>query len=74
MKIVVVIVVMDVDVFGLVEIENDGYGSDFVIVFFVNSVNVEFGSDVYSYVVFELLFGGDEIVVGIIYKFVMVIL
>ena len=67
-KTVAAIVAMDADVLGLVEIENDGYGSDSAIASLVNSVNAELGSDVYSYVALESLLGGDEIAVGIIYK------
>ena len=67
-KTVAAIVAMDADVVGLVEIENDGYGSDSAIASLVDSVNAEIGSDVYSYVALESLLGGDEIAVGIIYK------
>ena len=38
---------MDADVLGLVEIENDGYGSDSAIATLVDSVNAELGSDEY---------------------------
>jgi predicted extracellular nuclease len=67
-KTVAAIVAMDADVLGLVEIENDGYGSDSAIAGLVNSVNAELGSDAYAYIALETQLGGDEIAVGMLYK------
>jgi predicted extracellular nuclease len=68
-KIISAILAMDADVVGLIEIENDGYGSESAIADLVNGLNDVAGPGTYAYVdpgVVQI--GGDEIAVGFIYK------
>ncbi|GGW80347.1 ExeM/NucH family extracellular endonuclease [Alteromonas halophila] len=73
-KIVNAIVAIDADVIGLMEIENDGYGTQSAIAQLVNALNSEVGSDSYAYVNASALtndqgtLGTDAIAVGIIYQ------
>lgn len=68
-KLVAAISAIDADVVGLIEIENDGYGSDSAIASLVDALNAAMGAGTYAYVdpgVDRL--GSDEIAVGFIYK------
>ena len=67
-KIVSALVDIDADVFGLMEVENDGYGSDSAIVQLVNQLNEAQDS---PYVIAEpraQRLGDDQIAVGLIYN------
>jgi uncharacterized protein len=69
-KIVSALVAMDADVVGLMEIENDGYGSASAIVDLVSRLNNVMGAGVYNFasVPGSTALGSDEISVGLIYK------
>lgn len=73
-KIVNAIATIDADVMGLMEIENDGYGTDSAIAQLVAALNAEMGANTYAYVDASSLantqgtLGTDAIAVGIIYK------
>lgn len=67
-KIVSALVEIDADVFGLMEVENDGYGPDSAIVQLVNELNSAQGN---QYVIAEpraQRLGDDQIAVGLIYN------
>ncbi|OIN01929.1 nuclease [Idiomarina sp. MD25a] len=67
-KILSALVEIDADVFGLMEVENDGYGPDSAIVQLVNELNSEQSS---HYVIAEpraQRLGDDQIAVGLIYN------
>ena len=60
---------LDADVVGLMEIENDGYGSTSAIADLVNGLNQLAGAGTYAFVNPGLSkIGSDEIAVGLIYK------
>lgn len=61
---------MNADVIGLMEIENDGYGSSSAIADLVNRLNARLGANTYAYIRPAGLsqLGTDEITVGLIYK------
>ncbi len=68
-KIISAIVAIDADIVGLIEIENDGFGSTSAIQDLVNGINESLGATVYSIVdpgVTQI--GSDEITNGLIYK------
>ncbi|WP_130537214.1 ExeM/NucH family extracellular endonuclease [Thiomicrorhabdus indica] len=68
-KIVKAILAMDVDIIGLMEIENDGYGEFSAIASLVKALNAEMMDEVYDFVnpgVSKI--GTDEIAVGFIYR------
>jgi len=68
-KIINAIEVMDADVVGLIEIENDGFDENSAIADLVNGVNALMGEGTYAFVdpgVAQV--GTDEIAVGFIYK------
>lgn len=68
-KIVAAMLAMNADIIGLMEIENDGYGSNSAIASLVDALNNEVGSNRYAYVnpgVAQI--GTDEIAVGLIYN------
>ncbi len=69
-KIVAALVAMDADVVGLMEIENDGYGSASAIVDLVSRLNNVLGAGVYNFATVPgaSKLGTDEITVGLIYK------
>jgi predicted extracellular nuclease len=69
-KIVAALAAMDADVVGLMEIENDGYGSASAIVDLVSRLNAVAGAGTYSFasVPGSTELGTDEISVGLIYK------
>lgn len=69
-KIVAALAAMDADVVGLMEIENDGYGSSSAIVDLVSRLNAVAGAGVYTFasVPGSAELGTDEITVGLIYK------
>lgn len=71
-KLVKALVEIDADVVGLIEIENNGFGTSSAIATLVNAVNIELGSEVYAVLnVDEGVspgVGGDVIKVGFIYK------
>ncbi|RVU33488.1 ExeM/NucH family extracellular endonuclease [Rheinheimera riviphila] len=69
-KIVAALAAMDADVVGLMEIENDGYGSASAIVDLVSRLNAVAGAGTYSFasVPGSTALGTDEISVGLIYK------
>ena len=57
-----------VDVFGLNEVENDGYGSASAIQDLVNGVNAIAGAGTYALITPPVSVSTDEITVGMIYK------
>ena len=68
-KIIPAIHALNADVVGLMEIENDGYGSTSAIADLVNGLNQLAGVGTYAYINPGLSkVGTDEIAVGIIYK------
>jgi hypothetical protein len=69
-KIVAALAAMDADVVGLMEIENDGYGSASAIVDLVSRLNNVVGAGVYTFssVPGSTELGSDAITVGLIYK------
>ncbi|MFT5197000.1 MAG: putative extracellular nuclease, partial [Candidatus Promineifilaceae bacterium] len=68
-KIVAAMVAIDADVLGLMEIENDGYGSDSAIQDLVNGLNAATAPDTYAIVDPGVAtIGTDAIAVGLIYK------
>ncbi|MCO1335234.1 ExeM/NucH family extracellular endonuclease [Microbulbifer sp. OS29] len=68
-KIISAILGLDADVIGLMEIENDGYGSDSAIQDLVNGLNAVTASEKYQLVNPDLTqLGTDEITVGMIYR------
>jgi predicted extracellular nuclease len=69
-KIVAALAAMDADVVGLMEIENDGYGSASAIVDLISRLNAVVGAGVYTFasVPGSSTLGTDEISVGLIYK------
>lgn len=68
-KIVSAIYALNADVIGLMEIENDGYGSTSAIADLVNGLNQLAGAGTYAFVNPGLSkIGSDEITVGLIYK------
>ncbi|WP_445371331.1 ExeM/NucH family extracellular endonuclease [Methylomonas sp. HW2-6] len=68
-KIIPAIHALNADVVGLMEIENDGYGSTSTIADLVNGLNQLAGAGTYAFVNPGLSkVGTDEIAVGIIYK------
>ncbi|WHI52074.1 ExeM/NucH family extracellular endonuclease [Microbulbifer sp. MLAF003] len=68
-KIISAILRMDADVIGLMEIENDGYGSDSAIQDLVNGLNSADSGQSYQFVNPDLpQLGDDEIAVGMIYR------
>ncbi|WP_143732865.1 ExeM/NucH family extracellular endonuclease [Microbulbifer sp. GL-2] len=68
-KIISAILRMDADVIGLMEIENDGYGSDSAIQDLVNGLNSNGSGQDYQFVSPDLTqLGDDEIAVGMIYR------
>lgn len=67
-KIVEAILEMDADIFGLIELENDGYDENSAIQELVTEINDAFGSSVYQFIDPGGPIGNDAIAVGIIYK------
>ena len=74
-KLVSALTAIDADVLGLVEVENDGFGTDSAIAQLVNELNAVNGEGVYDYITVTNLLdvngielGGDAIKVGILYK------
>lgn len=68
-KIIPAIHALNADVVGLMEIENDGYGSTSAIADLVNGLNQLAGAGTYAFINPGLSkVGTDEIAVGIIYK------
>ena len=68
-KIIAAMVAIDADVFGLMEIENDGYGSNSAIQDLVNGLNDATAPGTYAFVDPGVpVIGTDEIAVGFIYK------
>jgi predicted extracellular nuclease len=68
-KIISAILAMDADAVGLIEIENDGYGSESAIADLVNGLNDMAGPGTYAFIdpgVAQI--GADEIAVGFVYK------
>ncbi len=68
-KIIQAILTLDADVVGLMEIENDGYGSTSAIQDLVNGLNAIAGAGTYAFVnPGGSALGTDQIAVGIIYQ------
>ncbi len=68
-KIISAILALDADVIGLMEIENDGYGTSSAIAELVNGLNQRAGEARYTFLHPGLnKVGTDEIAVGLIYK------
>jgi|GEM_PF-179679 len=68
-KIVAALTAMDADVIGLMEIENDGYGSDSAIQDLITALNAaQQVGDEYSFVDPGVTLGGDAIAVGFLYR------
>ncbi|MFA5837911.1 MAG: ExeM/NucH family extracellular endonuclease [Bellilinea sp.] len=77
-KTVAAILGMNVDVLGIVEIENDGYGSNSAIQHLVDQLNAAAGAGTYAFIDVDAAtgqvnaLGTDAIKVGLIYKPAMV--
>ena len=69
-KIVAALSAINADVVGLMEIENDGYGSTSAIVDLVSRLNQQLGAGTYQFVQVpgSTELGSDEISVGMLYK------
>jgi predicted extracellular nuclease len=68
-KIIAAMVAIDADVFGLMEIENDGYGATSAIQDLVNGLNNATAPGTFAFVDPGVpVIGTDEIAVGLIYK------
>ncbi len=68
-KIISAMVGIDADLFGLMEIENDGFGSDSAIADLVSGLNTAIGETRYGYVnAGGSSIGTDAIAVGMIYR------
>ena len=73
-KTVAAVLATGADVVGLVEIENDGYGSDSALQFLVNSLNAATAPNTYAFIDVDAAtgqvnaLGTDAIKVGLIYK------
>jgi uncharacterized protein len=73
-KIVAAIKGLDADVVGVIEIENDGYGSDSALQDLVNRINDEVGAGTYDFIDADAgtgqvdALGDDAIKVGMLYK------
>jgi predicted extracellular nuclease len=67
-KIVNAITVLDADVLGLMEIENDGDGANDALAYLVNAVNTVAGAATYAFVPAGTNGGTDEIKVAMMYK------
>lgn len=73
-KTVAAMTTLDADVFGVNEIENDGYGSDSALADLVNRLNAKVGAGTYTYLDVDArsgevdALGDDAIKVGAIYK------
>ena len=68
-KIIAAISILDADVIGLMEIENDGYGEYSAIQDLVNGLNEVTGAGTYAFVDPGIpQIGTDEIAVGLLYK------
>ena len=67
-KIVNAIVAMDADIIGLMEIENDGYGSSSAIQDLVDGLNDATAAGTYAFINPGAPIGTDAIAVGLLYK------
>ncbi|MFM7407445.1 MAG: ExeM/NucH family extracellular endonuclease [Cuspidothrix sp.] len=67
-KIIQAIINSGADVMGLMEIENDGYGSTSAIQDLVNGLNAIAGAGTYAFINPGASLGSDAIAVGLIYK------
>ncbi len=68
-KIIAAMLEIDADIFGLMEIENDGYEETSAIQDLVNGLNIALGDSLYRFINPGLSkIGTDEITIGIIYK------
>ncbi len=68
-KILAALSVIDADIVGLMELENDGFAADSSIADIVNGLNQRLGHGRYAYVsVAQQSLGTDAITVGLIYK------
>ncbi len=73
-KLIEVLIKIDADIVGLVELENDGYGADSAIQDLVNGLNEQLGVDVYRFINSDEetgtinSLGTDAIKVGLIYR------
>jgi len=68
-KIIAAIRGLGADVVGLMEIENDGYGSDSAIQDLVDGLNTAAGSQVYAFInPGQAQLGTDQVAVGMIYR------
>lgn len=59
---------MDADVIGLLEVENNGFGSGSALATIVQSLNQQLGSEVYAFVQPSEKPGSDDIMVAMIYR------
>jgi predicted extracellular nuclease len=67
-KIANAIVALDASVVGLMEIENDGYGTNSAIAQLVEALNQRAGAGVYSFIDAGGILGSDAIAVGMVYQ------
>jgi uncharacterized protein len=67
-KIVHALASLDADVVGLMEIENDGFGSESAIQDLINGINDIAGANTYQFIQPSVITATDEITVAIIYK------
>ena len=67
-KIISALTLINADVVGLIEIENDGIGDNSSVADLVNGLNTALGSDIYSYIDDAAVPNSDAIKCTIIYK------
>jgi uncharacterized protein len=68
-KLIAALSAIDADIFGLVEVENNGYGTGSAIFELVNALNAKIGADSYDFVNPDLSsLGSAKIAVALIYK------
>ncbi len=67
-KTVTAILAMDVDILGLMEIENDGFSESSTIAQLVERLNTQAGEGTYAFVDAGASVGTDAIAVGLVYK------
>lgn len=67
-KMLAALAAMDADVIGLLEVENNGFGTGSALATIVQSLNQQLGSEVYAFVQPGEKPGSDDIMVAMIYR------
>lgn len=69
LKIVEAMLAIDADIVGLMEIENDGFGTESAIAHLVDALNQRVGENRYDFIVSSSgRLGSDDIAVGLVYR------